>query len=163
AELLAPRDPNDSKDVLLEVKAGEGGEESALFAADLLRMYLRDAQRKGRKTQVLDSTATGPGGYKAAPVPGSTARPRPPGGGGGGGGGGGEVRRRGAPGPAGAGHRVPGPDPHLGGRGAGAARGRPGRGDHRPRRPARGRVPVLRARRAEREHHRLRGADHPPA
>src|SRR4051794_21986412 len=47
AELLAPRDPNDAKDVILEVKAGEGGEESALFAGDLLRMYLRYAERRG--------------------------------------------------------------------------------------------------------------------
>src|SRR5215467_683430 len=68
AELLAPRDPDDSKDVLLEVKAGEGGEESALFAADLLRMYLRYAERKGWKTEILDSTVTGLGGYKDATV-----------------------------------------------------------------------------------------------
>ena len=52
-ELLTPRDPDDSKDVLVEVKAGEGGEESALFAGDLLRMYLRYAERRGWKTEVL--------------------------------------------------------------------------------------------------------------
>ena len=74
AELLAPRDPNDSKDVLLEVKAGEGGEESALFAADLLRMYLRYAERKGWKTEILDSTITGLGGYKDATVAVKSAR-----------------------------------------------------------------------------------------
>jgi peptide chain release factor 1 len=66
--LLVPRDPNDDKDVILEVKAGEGGEESALFAGDLLRMYLRFAERKGWKTEVLDSTTTGLGGYKDATV-----------------------------------------------------------------------------------------------
>ena len=66
--LLVPRDPNDDKDVILEVKAGEGGEESALFAGDLLRMYLRFAERKGWKTEVLDSTITGLGGYKDATV-----------------------------------------------------------------------------------------------
>src|SRR4029453_4031905 len=55
AELLAPRDPNDGKDVILEVKAGEGGEESALFAGDLLRMYTRYAERRGWITEVLDS------------------------------------------------------------------------------------------------------------
>ncbi|HEV2374177.1 MAG TPA: peptide chain release factor 1 [Streptosporangiaceae bacterium] len=65
-DLLAPRDPNDSKDVILEVKAGEGGEESALFAADLFRMYLRYAERQGWKTEVLDATVTGLGGYKDA-------------------------------------------------------------------------------------------------
>jgi peptide chain release factor 1 len=68
ADLLAPRDPSDGKDVLLEVKAGEGGEESALFAADLLRMYLRYAERQGWKTEVLDATITGLGGYKDATV-----------------------------------------------------------------------------------------------
>ena len=66
--LLVPRDPNDDKDVILEVKAGEGGEESALFAGDLLRMYLRFAERKGWKTEVLDATMTGLGGYKDATV-----------------------------------------------------------------------------------------------
>jgi peptide chain release factor 1 len=68
ADLLVPRDPSDGKDVLLEIKAGEGGEESALFAADLLRMYLRYAERRGWKTEILDSTVTGLGGYKDATV-----------------------------------------------------------------------------------------------
>ena len=54
--LLVPRDPDDDRDVILEVKAGEGGEESALFAGDLLRMYLRFAERSGWSTQVLDAT-----------------------------------------------------------------------------------------------------------
>ena len=67
-ELLLPRDPNDDKDVILEVKAGEGGEESALFAGDLLRMYLRFAERHGWRTEVLDSTMTGLGGYKDVTV-----------------------------------------------------------------------------------------------
>jgi peptide chain release factor 1 len=66
--LLAPRDPNDGKDVILEVKAGEGGDESALFAGDLLRMYLRYAERQGWKAEVLDSAATGLGGTKDATV-----------------------------------------------------------------------------------------------
>jgi peptide chain release factor 1 len=66
--LLAPRDPNDGKDVILEVKAGEGGDESALFAGDLLRMYLRYAERQGWKTEVLDSAVTGLGGTKDATV-----------------------------------------------------------------------------------------------
>jgi peptide chain release factor 1 len=66
--LLVPRDANDGKDVILEVKAGEGGEESALFAGDLLRMYLRYAERRGWKTEILDATMTGLGGYKDATV-----------------------------------------------------------------------------------------------
>jgi peptide chain release factor 1 len=67
-ELLVPSDPNDSRDVILEVKAGEGGEESALFAGDLLRMYLRYAERHHLKTEIIDSTMTGLGGYKDATV-----------------------------------------------------------------------------------------------
>jgi peptide chain release factor 1 len=62
--LLLPKDPNDDKDVIVEVKAGEGGEESALFAGDLLRMYLRFAERQGWKTEVLDATESDLGGYK---------------------------------------------------------------------------------------------------
>jgi peptide chain release factor 1 len=65
-ELLVPRDANDARDVILEVKAGEGGEESALFAGDLLRMYQRFAERQGWKTEILDSNMTGLGGYKEA-------------------------------------------------------------------------------------------------
>ncbi|HEU5035049.1 MAG TPA: peptide chain release factor 1 [Mycobacteriales bacterium] len=66
--LLLPKDPNDDKDVIVEVKAGEGGEESALFAGDLLRMYLRYAERQGWKTEVLDSTESDLGGYKDVTV-----------------------------------------------------------------------------------------------
>jgi len=67
-ELLTPADPNDSKDVILEIKAGEGGEESALFAGDLLRMYLRYAERQGWKTEIIDATESDLGGYKDASV-----------------------------------------------------------------------------------------------
>ena len=67
-ELLLPRDPNDGKDVILQVKAGEGGEESALFAGDLLRMYLRYAERQGWKTEILDAEQSDLGGYKDVTV-----------------------------------------------------------------------------------------------
>ncbi|HEY3737698.1 MAG TPA: peptide chain release factor 1 [Jatrophihabitans sp.] len=67
-ELLLPKDPNDSKDVILEVKAGEGGDESALFAGDLLRMYLRYAERQGWITEILDDESTELGGKKSATV-----------------------------------------------------------------------------------------------
>ncbi len=67
-ELLLPRDPNDGKDVILEVKAGEGGDESALFAGDLLRMYTRYAERQGWSTEVLDAEPTDLGGYRSATV-----------------------------------------------------------------------------------------------
>jgi len=61
---LIPRDPDDDRDVLLEVKAGEGGDESALFAGDLLRMYLRYAERRGWRTEIEDATESDLGGYK---------------------------------------------------------------------------------------------------
>ena len=66
ADLLAPRDPHDADDVVLEVKSGEGGEESALFAADLARMYIRYAERHGWTVTVLDETISDLGGYKDA-------------------------------------------------------------------------------------------------
>ncbi|ONM46966.1 peptide chain release factor 1 [Nocardia donostiensis] len=65
-DLLAPRDPHDGDDVVLEVKSGEGGEESALFAADLARMYLRYAERRGWKVEILGATYSDLGGYKEA-------------------------------------------------------------------------------------------------
>ncbi|MEB3071834.1 peptide chain release factor 1 [[Mycobacterium] vasticus] len=65
-DMLAPRDPHDADDIVLEVKSGEGGEESALFAADLARMYIRYAERNGWKVTVLDETTSDLGGYKDA-------------------------------------------------------------------------------------------------
>ncbi|HEU5470011.1 MAG TPA: peptide chain release factor 1 [Actinophytocola sp.] len=67
-ELLVPRDPYDASDLLMEIKSGEGGEESALFAGDLLRMYLRYAERHGWRAEVLDGTESELGGYKEATV-----------------------------------------------------------------------------------------------
>jgi len=63
-QMLVPRDPADAKDVILEVKAGEGGDESALFAGDLVRMYTRYAERQGWKTEVVSATEGELGGYK---------------------------------------------------------------------------------------------------
>jgi peptide chain release factor 1 len=65
---LLPKDPNDDKNVILEVRAGTGGEEAALFGADLLRMYTRYAERRGWKTEVMDMNDTGIGGVKEAVV-----------------------------------------------------------------------------------------------
>ncbi len=62
--LLLPKDPNDEKNVLLEIRAGTGGEEAGLFAADLFRMYSRLAERKGWKLEVLSHSTTGIGGLK---------------------------------------------------------------------------------------------------
>ena len=109
SELLIPRDPDDDRDVILEVKAGEGGDESALFAGDLLRMYLRYAERRGWKTEVLDAQESDLGGYKDASVAvktkgvaGAWRRSL----------GAAEVRRWCAPRPAGSRHREPGAHPH---------------------------------------------------
>jgi peptide chain release factor 1 len=63
-DLLVPRDPADGKDCLLEVKAGEGGDESALFAGDLVRMYTRYAEQRGWKTELISATEGELGGYK---------------------------------------------------------------------------------------------------
>ena len=65
AELLAPRDPHDQADALVEIKAGEGGEESALFASDLFTMYSRYADKVGWKLAVLDQQLTDLGGFKS--------------------------------------------------------------------------------------------------
>jgi peptide chain release factor 1 len=62
--LLLPKDPNDEKNVLLEIRAGTGGEEAGLFAADLFRMYSRLAERQGWKLEILSHSATGIGGLK---------------------------------------------------------------------------------------------------
>jgi peptide chain release factor 1 len=66
--LLVPRDPADEKDAILEVKSGEGGEESALFAGDLLRMYTRYAEARGWKVEILDAAESDLGGYKSVTV-----------------------------------------------------------------------------------------------
>ena len=135
--LLMPRDPNDGKDVILEVKAGEGGEESALFAGDLLRMYLRYAERQGWKTEILDATESDLGGYRDVDArgqePGDPATASGPA----------EVRGRRAPRAAGAGDRVAGPHPHQRGRRPRAARSRGGRRRDRPERPAHRRLPLV--------------------
>ena len=62
--LLLPKDPNDNKNVFLEIRAGTGGEEAALFAADLFRMYTRYAERNGWKVEIMNMNETGIGGFK---------------------------------------------------------------------------------------------------
>jgi len=64
--LLIPKDPNDEKNVILEIRAGTGGDEATLFAAEILRMYARYAERQGWKMEVLDAADTGVGGIKEA-------------------------------------------------------------------------------------------------
>ncbi|GAB6004157.1 peptide chain release factor 1 [Geobacillus vulcani] len=62
--LLLPKDPNDEKNVIMEIRAAAGGEEAALFAGDLYRMYTRYAESQGWKTEVIEASPTGLGGYK---------------------------------------------------------------------------------------------------
>ena len=62
--LLVPQDPNDTKNFIMEIRAGTGGEEAALFASDLYRMYTRFAERKGWKVELMDWNETGKGGFK---------------------------------------------------------------------------------------------------
>lgn len=66
--LMLPKDPNDEKNVILEIRAGTGGEEAALFGGDLLRMYLRYAERRGWKAELMAVNDTGIGGIKEASV-----------------------------------------------------------------------------------------------
>lgn len=66
--LLLPKDPNDDKNVIMEIRAGTGGDEATLFAAEMLRMYSRYAERQGWKFEVLEASDTGVGGIKEASV-----------------------------------------------------------------------------------------------
>ncbi len=65
-ELLVPKDPRNDKNTFVEIRAGTGGDEAALFAGDLLRMYVKYAERKGLRVEVVEATETGIGGYKEA-------------------------------------------------------------------------------------------------
>ena len=64
--LLLPKDPNDEKNVILEIRAGTGGDEATLFAAEILRMYARYAERQGWKMEIMEASDTGVGGIKEA-------------------------------------------------------------------------------------------------
>jgi peptide chain release factor 1 len=64
--LLLPKDPNDEKNVILEIRAGTGGDEATLFAAEMLRMYARYAERQGWRMDIMDASETGVGGIKEA-------------------------------------------------------------------------------------------------
>ena len=152
--------PSDGKDALLEIKSGEGGEESALFAGDLLRMYTRYAEQRGWRTEQLDATESDLGGYKSVTV---------------------AVKAKGTPEPGeapyallkfeGGVHRVQRvPVTESQGRVHTSAAGvlvmpeaEPVDVTDRREGPAHRRVPLLRPGRPERQHHRLGGAHHPPA
>lgn len=63
-EMLIPKDPNDSKDIIMEIRAGAGGDEASIFAGDLYRMYIRFAEKQGWRTELIDATEGTSGGYK---------------------------------------------------------------------------------------------------
>ena len=152
--LLLPRDPNDDRDVILEIRAGAGGEEAALFAAELYRMYVRYAERHRFTPELLSLHETGIGGIKEAIIQvhgdGAYSRLKFEGG----------VHRV---------QRIPatessGPHPHLHRHGRRPARGRRGGDrDRRGARPADRRQALVRPGRPVGQHHGLRGPDHPPA
>ena len=148
---MVERDPNDAKNVIVEIRAGTGGDEAALFAGDLYKMLTRYAEERGFSTEVLSQSASEVGRLQGGDLRGQGRRRLL----------GLQVRGRHPPGPAGAGDRVAGADPHLDGDDRGAAGGRGGRGRGRPERPPDRRLPLLRARRAVGQHDRLGGADHP--
>ena len=157
--MLAPRDPHDADDIVLEVKSGEGGEESALFAADLARMYIRYAERHGWKVTVLDETTSDLGGYKDATLTIASKGDSPDG----------VWSRMKFEGGVHRVQRVPVTESQ--GRVHTSAAGvlvypepeEVAEVAHRRVGPAHRRLPVLRQGRPGGQHHRLRGAHHPPA
>ncbi len=139
--LMTPRDPNDERDVILEIRAGTGGEEASLFAADLFRMYTRYAEVHGWKVEVLSMSTTGLGGIKevVASIAGHAAYSRL------------KFEGGSASGAAGSSDRSVRTDPYLGSDGGGAARGRRSRDRHqRGKRPADRRDARFRSGRTER-------------
>ena len=147
--LLLPKDEADEKNAILEIRAGTGGDEAALFAADLMRMYQRYAENKKWRAEVMSLSDTGIGGVKEVVI---------------------EIGGRGAfarlkyeSGAARAGDRSERAYPHLGGDRRGAARGGGGRSRHRGQGSQDRCLPRLRAGRAKRQYHRQRGAHDPSA
>lgn len=122
---LLPKDPMDERDAIVEIRAGTGGEEAALFARDLFNMYLRFAEEMGFETEVLDSHPTDLGGFSKVVFEVRARGLRHL-----------QVRERGPPGATGARHRDPGADPHLHRHG-----GRPPQGGGGGLRPQHGRDP----------------------
>ena len=136
--LLLPRDPNDAKNAFVEIRAGAGGDEAALFAADLARMYTKYAERQRWKIEIMDSSATGVGGLKEVILfDAGQGRVEPA-----------QVRARRPSRAARAGHRVGRAHPHLDGDGGGAAGGRGRRDQGRREGHPRGRLSLVGARAA---------------
>ena len=140
-------DPNDDKNVIVEIRGGAGGDEAGLWAGDLYRMLTRYAERLGFQTETMDASdgsytfeVRGDGAYSVV-----------------------QVRGRHAPRAARARDRVAGPHPHVDRHRGGAAGGRGRRGRDRPERPRDRRLPLVRPGRPVGQHDRLRRADHAQA
>ena len=149
--LLIPKDPNDDKNVIVEIRGGAGGDEAALFANSLFRMYSMYAESKGWKIEVLNSNPTELGGYKEVSfsINGDGAYSKFKF----------EVGR--APRSARARDRDPGPYPHLHRHCSGAAGGGRGRGGDQPQGPADRHLPFRRRRRPARQQDRVSYPHHP--
>ena len=152
--MLLPKDPNDERNVFLEIRAGTGGDESALFAGDLFRMYARYAERQRWQVEIVSESPAELGGYKEVIVrivgAGRLLEA--------------QVRIRRPSRAARARDRGAGAHPHVGVHGRRAAGGRPDRRHHdQSRRPAHRHVPRVGRRRPARQQDRLGGAHHAPA
>ena len=150
--LLVPKDPNDEKNVVLEIRAGTGGDEAALFAAELFRMYSRYRRAPGLEDRGAVDSDTGGGGLKEVIAIIEGQRRLQPA----------EVRERRAPRAARAGDRGERPHPHLHRHRRGAAGGRRSRHPDRRQGPAHRHVLLERARRPERQHDLFGRAHHAP-
>ena len=149
--LLLPRDPNDGRSLFLEIRAGTGGDESALFSGDLLRMYTRYAEQRGWRVELMSESPSELGLQGSDRAHRRRRRLRPA-----------QVRVRRAPRATRARHRGAGPHPHLGLHGGHHGRGRRGvRDRHQPQRPAHRHLP--RQRRAAHQQDRFGRAHYPPA
>ena len=148
--LLLPKDPNDEKNVVLEIRAGTGGDEATLFAAEIFRMYTRYAEMRRWKVEVLSSSESGVGGLKEviAIIEGQRRVFAA------------EVRERSASRAARSGHRDPGPYSHLGRYRGGAAGGRRRGRQDRSQGPAHRHVLLFRSGWAVGEHHVFRRPHH---
>ena len=151
--LLLPKDPNDEKNVILEIRAGTGGDEASLFAAEIFRMYTRFAEQKRWKVEVMSLSESGIGGYKEviAIIEGERVYSQL------------KWESRRAPRAARAGDRAAGPRAHLGHHRRRAARGRGSGHQDRGQRHSHRHVLLVGARRPVGEYDLLRRAHHPPA
>ena len=149
--MLVPKDPRDDKNIFLEIRAGAGGDEAGLFAAELFRMYSRYAEKKRWKVTLLDMSTTGVGGAKevVAQIQGKGVYQQA------------QIRKRSAPGTARSHHRGKRQDPYFHRNGGRHSRGRGRRCPDRAEGLAHRHLLLIGPRRTEREHDLLSRSHHP--